>query len=139
MTRYKVIIEYDGKNFCGWQKQKALISVQGTIEESLYKFCGKNISVFGAGRTDKGVHAKGQVAHFDIEEGDLEDKNYKLGKLTMGLNFYLSRACNNEISIIKTSKVDKEFHSRFSAKGRKYKYTILKLILLKACQISFRV
>jgi len=125
MTRYKVIIEYDGKNFCGWQKQKALISVQGTIEESLYKFCGKNISVFGAGRTDKGVHASGQVAHFDIEEGALEDKNDKLGKLTMGLNFYLSRACNNEISIFETSKVDEEFHSRFSAKGRKYKYTIL--------------
>ena len=125
MTRYKVIIEYDGKNFCGWQKQKALISVQGTIEDSLYKFCGKNISIFGAGRTDKGVHASGQVAHFDIEEDDLEDKNDKLGKLTMGLNFYLSRACNNEISIIETSKVDEEFHSRFSAKGRKYKYTIL--------------
>ena len=125
MTRYKVIIEYDGKNFCGWQKQKALISVQGTIEDSLYKFCGKNISIFGAGRTDKGVHASGQVAHFDIEEDDLEDKNDKLGKLTMGLNFYLSRACNNEISIIETSKVDAEFHSRFLAKGRKYKYTIL--------------
>ena len=125
MTRYKVIIEYDGKNFCGWQKQRSLISIQGTIEESLYKFCGKNISVFGAGRTDKGVHATGQVAHFDLEESDLEDKNCKLGQLTMGLNFYLSRACNNEISIIQTSKVDEEFHSRFSAKGRKYKYTIL--------------
>ena len=125
MTKYKLIIEYDGKNFCGWQKQKDLISVQGTIEESLFKFCRKNISIFGAGRTDKGVHASGQVAHFDLEEDGLEDKNDKLGKLTMGLNFYLSRACMNEISIIETTKVDSEFHARFSAKERKYKYTIL--------------
>ena len=125
MTKYKLIIEYDGKNFCGWQKQKGLISVQGTIEESLFKFCRKNIPIFGAGRTDKGVHASGQVAHFDLEEDDLEDKNDKLGKLTMGLNFYLSRACMNEISIIETTKVDSEFHARFSAKERKYKYTIL--------------
>ena len=125
MTRYKVTIEYDGKNFCGWQSQKNLVSVQGTIEESLYKFCGKKVSIFGAGRTDKGVHASGQVAHFDIDEDFLEDKNLKLGKLTMGLNFYLSRMCKNEISIIETNKVKEKFHARFSAKGRKYKYTIL--------------
>lgn len=125
MTRYKLIIEYDGKNFCGWQNQKNLITVQGRIEESIYKFCGKNISIFGAGRTDTGVHALGQVAHLDIDEKELEDKNDKLGKLTMGLNFYLSRSCNNEISILKTSKVDTKFHARFSAIGRKYKYTIL--------------
>jgi tRNA pseudouridine38-40 synthase len=125
MARYKLTIEYDGKNFCGWQNQKSLVTVQGKIEESLYKFCGNKISVFGAGRTDTGVHATGQVAHLDIDEEELEDKDNKLGKLTMGLNFYLSRLCNNEISILKTVKVEKEFHARFSAIGRKYKYTIL--------------
>ena len=125
MTRYKVTIEYDGKNFCGWQNQKNLLTVQGTIEKSLYKFCGKKISIFGAGRTDTGVHASGQVAHFDLNEDSLEDQNGKLGKLTMGLNFYLSRICKNEISIIETNKVEEKFHARFSAKGRKYKYTIL--------------
>ena len=87
MTRYKVTIEYDGKKFCGWQNQKNLLTVQGTIEKSLYKFCGKKISIFGAGRTDTGVHASGQVAHFDLNEDSLEDQNGQLGKLTMGLNF----------------------------------------------------
>jgi len=125
MTRYKLTIEYDGKNFCGWQSQKNLTSVQGTIEESLYKFCGERISIFGAGRTDTGVHASGQVAHFDLNQDFLEDKKHALGKLTMGLNFYLSRICKNEISIIETNKVEENFHARFSAKGRKYKYTIL--------------
>jgi len=125
MTRYKLTIEYDGKNFCGWQSQKNLTSVQGTIEESLYKFCGERISIFGAGRTDTGVHASGQVAHFDLNQDFLEDKKLALGKLTMGLNFYLSRICKNEISIIETNKVEENFHARFSAKGRKYKYTIL--------------
>jgi tRNA pseudouridine38-40 synthase len=125
MTRYKLIIEYDGKNFCGWQKQKNMVTVQGTIEESLYKFFGKTISIYGAGRTDTGVHASGQVAHFDMEQDKMEDSKTKLGKLTMGLNFYLSRQCNNEISIVNTIKVNNEFHARFSAKGRKYKYTIL--------------
>jgi len=125
MIRYKLTIEYDGKNFNGWQQQKGMKTIQGVIEESLFKFSGKNITIYGAGRTDAGVHAIGQVAHFDLNEEGLEDKNLKLGKLTMGLNFYLSRLCDNRISILETNKVSNKFHSRFSAKGRKYKYSIL--------------
>ena len=125
MNRYKLTIEYDGKNFNGWQKQKGMKTIQGVIEESLFKFSGKKITIYGAGRTDTGVHATGQVAHLDLNEEGLEDKNSKLGKLTMGLNFYLSRLCDNRISIIETIKVDNEFHARFSAIGRKYKYCIL--------------
>ena len=125
MNRYKLTIEYDGKDFNGWQKQKGMETIQGAIEESLLKFSGKNITIYGAGRTDTGVHATGQVAHFDLDESGLEDKNSKLGKLTMGLNFYLSRLYENKISILETNKVSNEFHSRFSAKGRKYKYCIL--------------
>ena len=125
MNRYKLTIEYDGKNFNGWQKQKNMKTVQGIIEESLFKFSGKKITIYGAGRTDTGVHASGQVAHFDIKESGLEDKNSKLGKLTMGVNFYLSRLSDNRVSILETKKVTDEFHSRFSAKGRKYKYSIL--------------
>ncbi len=125
MNRYKLTIEYDGKNFNGWQKQKGMKTIQGVIEESLFKFSGKNITIYGAGRTDTGVHASGQVAHFDIDESGLEDKNSKLGKLTMGINFYLSRLCDSNISILETKKVSNEFHSRFSAKARKYKYSIL--------------
>ena len=125
MNRYKLTIEYDGKTFNGWQKQKNMKTVQGIIEESLFKFSGKKITIYGAGRTDTGVHASGQVAHFDIKESGLEDKNSKLGKLTMGVNFYLSRLSDNRVSILETKKVTDEFHSRFSAKGRKYKYSIL--------------
>lgn len=125
MPRYKIIIEYDGKNFSGWQNQKGLKTIQEAIENSLFKFSGKKISIYGAGRTDTGVHAKGQVAHFDLNLSSLEDKNKKLGKLTMGINYYLSREFKNQISILSTNKVPKSFHARFSAKYRKYQYTIL--------------
>ena len=125
MPRYKIIIEYDGKNFSGWQNQKGLKTIQEAIENSLFKFSGKKISIYGAGRTDTGVHAKGQVAHFDLNLSSLEDKNKKLGKLTMGINYYLSREFKNQISILSTKKVPKSFHARFSAKYRKYQYTIL--------------
>ena len=125
MNRYKLTIEYDGKDFNGWQKQKGMRTIQGVIEESLLKFSGKNITIYGAGRTDTGVHASGQVAHLDINIDGLEDKNLKLGKLTMGLNFYLSRLCDNKVSILETKRVSEEFHARFSAISRKYKYSIL--------------
>ena len=104
MNRYKLTIEYDGKDFSGWQKQKGMRTIQGIIEESLLNFSGKNITVYGAGRTDTGVHAAGQVAHLDINIDGLEDKNFKLGKLTMGLNFYLSRLCDNKVTILETKK-----------------------------------
>ena len=139
MNRYKLTIEYDGKNFNGWQKQKNMKTVQGIIEESLFKFSGKKITIYGAGRTDTGVHASGQVAHFDIKESGLEDKNSKLGKLTMGVNFYLSRLSDNRVSILETKKVTDEFHSRFSAKGRKYKYSILDVSLEKLTQQKEKV
>ena len=125
MNRYKLTIEYDGKDFSGWQKQKGMRTIQGIIEESLLNFSGKNITVYGAGRTDTGVHAAGQVDHLDINIDGLEDKNFKLGKLTMGLNFYLSRLCDNKVTILETKKVNEEFHARFSAISRKYKYSIL--------------
>ena len=125
MPRYKITIEYDGKNFSGWQNQKGLRTVQNAIENSIKKFCGKKISVYAAGRTDTGVHAKGQVAHLDLEEESLEDKKGKLGKFTMGVNYYLSRNFKNEVVILNTTKVNTEFHARFSAKNRIYNYSIL--------------
>ncbi len=125
MTRYKITIEYDGKNYNGWQAQKGLNTIQGALEESVQLFCGEKVSIYGAGRTDTGVHASGQVAHLDLDIESIEDKKNKLGKLTMGINYYLSRNFNNEITIISSKKVNQEFHARFSAKYRRYKYTIL--------------
>ena len=125
MPRYKITIEYDGKNYNGWQAQKGLRTVQKAIEQSIEKFCGKKISIYGAGRTDTGVHASGQVAHFDLDMDSIEDQKDKLGKLTMGVNYYLSRNFDSEISIISSEQVNEKFHARFSAKYRKYKYSIL--------------
>ena len=125
MTRYKITIEYDGKNYNGWQAQKGLNTIQGALEESVQLFCGEKVSIYGAGRTDTGVHASGQVAHLDLDIESIEDKKNKLGKLTMGVNYYLSRNFNNEITIISSKKVNQEFHARFSAKYRRYKYAIL--------------
>ena len=125
MTRYKIIVEYDGADFHGWQRQKKLKTIQGELESAAYKFSGEKITVFGAGRTDTGVHAIAQVAHLDISNPSLEDKKDKLGKLTMGLNFYLARDTQNKISVLKTQKVSNTFHARFSAISRCYIYTIL--------------
>ena len=85
MPRYKITIEYDGKNFHGWQNQQGLRTVQNAIEDSIKKFCGKKISIYAAGRTDTGVHAKGQVAHLDLREESLEDKKGKLGRSKLRL------------------------------------------------------
>src|SRR5690606_19209586 len=68
MTRWKIAIEYDGGAFSGWQKQKDALSVQQVVEEAIRKFTGENVALVVAGRTDAGVHALGQVAHFDIKK-----------------------------------------------------------------------
>ena len=125
MPRYKITIEYDGQDFHGWQRQNKLKTIQGELETALYKFCGEKIKVFGAGRTDTGVHALAQVAHLDVDKNKLEDKLNKLGKLTLGLNYYLTRSTSNKISVLNTKKVKDSFHARFSALSRSYKYTIL--------------
>ena len=66
MPRYKMVIEYDGTNFCGWQKQKDGISIQEELEKALFVFAHEEAEIYGSGRTDAGVHAYGQVAHFDL-------------------------------------------------------------------------
>ena len=116
--RVKLCIEYDGTNYVGWQKQKTGLSVQNEIEISLKKIFKKEIALFVAGRTDSGVHAKEQVAHFDI------DSKIKPSKISSAINFYLKRS-NNRISILKSCEVDDSFHSRFSARKRTYFYRIL--------------
>ena len=116
MIRYKVTIEYEGTGYSGWQRQENQISVQSAIEEALYKFSQENALITGSGRTDSGVHATGQVAHFDLS------KKFELKNVVNGLNFFLKP---QPISIRDCQIVDENFNARFSAKKRYYRYFIL--------------
>ncbi len=116
MQRYKIIIEYDGSGYVGWQKQDNGISIQESLEESIKSLTSETVQVFGAGRTDAGVHALGQVAHFDLK------KKCTTREIQEGLNQYLKPRL---IAIIDAKVVSKDFHARFSAKKRIYSYTIV--------------
>lgn len=114
----KLNIEYDGSNYVGWQSQLNGKSIQGEIEKSLIKIFKRKIPLYVAGRTDAGVHALDQVAHFEIDGGiDIDPK-----KLCMAINYYLGK--HNQIIITKSSKENLKFHSRFSASERIYLYKI---------------
>ena len=115
MSKYKIIIEYEGTNYVGWQKQNNGYSIQEELEKAIFKLSGEKISVFGAGRTDAGVHALGQVAHFDLK------KIYYLDNIRDGLNQHLRP---QPIAILKAEKVRENFHARFSAQKRTYQYLI---------------
>tara|TARA_Y200000002_G_scaffold150240_1_gene124201 strand:- start:62 stop:811 length:750 start_codon:yes stop_codon:yes gene_type:complete len=119
IKRIKIIIEYDGSDYVGWQNQKNGKSIQGEIEKALLELFNKKINLSGAGRTDAGVHARGQVAHFDIEY-----KNIDIKKLCKSLNYILSKN-KNRITILKCSLEKNNFHSRFSVRKKKYVYKIL--------------
>lgn len=116
MNNYKIIIQYDGTNYSGWQYQNNAISIQQVITESIEKILREKINLIGAGRTDAGVHAFGQVANF------LSDKIFDCNKFHYSLNSILPK----DIAIRKVEKVDIEFNSRFSAKDRTYVYLFSK-------------
>jgi len=113
----KLVIEYDGTNYIGWQKQENGKSIQSEIEKSLSKIFKKKITIHVAGRTDSGVHALGQVAHFEV------DTKIQPKQIAMAINYHLGK--KNHIVILKSSKEKKTFHSRFSALERIYEYKIL--------------
>ena len=115
--RYKVTIEYDGVPFVGWQKQDNGLAVQECIENAISSLSQEKVIVFGAGRTDAGVHAVGQVAHFDILNKEFEED-----VITNALNNHLRPY---PISIRKTEIVNENFHSRFDAIERKYLYRVI--------------
>ena len=122
--RVKLTIEYDGTGFYGWQKQNDSVSVQEVIEQAISKVfnSSETIELYGAGRTDTGVHATGQVAHFEIfNEKLISTWQNNIAKLADAINFYL---LNQAIVIIKSEIVSDDFHARFSAKMRHYKYLI---------------
>ena len=116
MPRYKITVEYDGTGLCGWQKQNDAPSIQQHLQEAVKKFCGEEIAVIASGRTDAGVHAVGQVAHFDIS------KKYKTYNVMHGINFYLDEL---SIKVVKAQIAKPDFNARFSAKRRYYRYHII--------------
>ena len=116
MQRYKIKIEYDGTPFVGWQIQKNGLSVQEVLQKAIFNFSNEKVIITGAGRTDSGVHAYEQVAHFDLE------KKIEKKKFLPGINNHIS---NKSISILKINKTSKKFHARFDAKKRTYQYVII--------------
>lgn len=116
MPRFRITIEYDGGPFVGWQVQDNGPSVQGAIATAIEALSGETVSLFGAGRTDAGVHARGQVAHFDLS------RDWDVDRIRDGLNHHLKPA---PVSVLDAVEVDGEFHARFSATARHYLYRII--------------
>ena len=112
--RYALGVEYDGKNYHGWQRQKNAVSVQQTLERALSKIADEKIEVVCAGRTDTGVNATNQVVHFET------DKIRKDVAWTLGVNTHLPQ----DIAVAWVKEVSDEFHARFSATARRYRYII---------------
>lgn len=115
MTRYRITIEYDGRGFSGWQRQKQQASVQGTIEAALRVISGEDIAIHAAGRTDTGVHACGQVAHFDMA------RPFTPFRLLEAIN---ARLRPQPIAIVECAEAP-GFHARFDCIGRSYRYRII--------------
>ena len=120
MNRYKLTIEYDGRGLVGWQRQDNGPSVQQLLEEAGAKLAGHEVAVVGAGRTDAGVHAGGQVAHVDLKKDLAPDR------VRDGLNFWMrAEGRETQVAVLSADRVPEEFHARFSAIGRRYLYRIV--------------
>ena len=116
MQRYKIKIEYEGTPFVGWQFQKNGQSIQEVLQKAIFKFSKEKVIVIGAGRTDSGVHALGQTAHFDLK------KKISKKKILPAINQNIE---NKSVTVLKVIKVNKKFHARHDAKRRTYQYFIV--------------
>ena len=116
MQRYKIKIEYEGTPFVGWQFQKNGQSVQEVLQKAIFNFSREKVIITGAGRTDSGVHALAQVAHFDLK------KKIKIKSLLPAINQSIG---NQPVTVLKINKINKKFHARFDAKKRTYQYIII--------------
>ena len=114
-NRYKLTFEYDGTDFNGWQKQPEGRTVQRVIEDALSTFYQDEIEIIGQGRTDGGVHAKAQVAHADLPSKYTAERLYRA----------MSGLLPVDVALIQAEKIDADFHARFHAVSRRYKYVIL--------------
>ena len=115
MNNIKLTLEYDGTNYYGWQKQKGMKTIQGEIEEALFLVTKEKCEVTGSSRTDAGVHAKGFIANFKT------NSNVPPERFREALNVKLP----NDIVVVKSEKVEDDFHARYCAKGKTYEYYIL--------------
>jgi tRNA pseudouridine38-40 synthase len=115
MPRFKLVIEYDGTTFVGWQIQEGGLSVQGLIGDAVAAFSGERVTLYGAGRTDAGVHALGQVAHFDLA------RDWRADRVRDALNAQLRP---HPIAVLSAEKVDSDFDARRLARRRHYLYRI---------------
>lgn len=112
MRRIHLIVEYDGTDYAGWQRQSNAMTVQEKLEDAVKKLTGETVCVHGASRTDAGVHALGQSAHFDTESRIPADK----------FSFALNTILPPDIRVSRSGEVSEAFHSRFSGKGKRYRY-----------------
>ena len=115
MRRIRILIEYEGTRYSGWQLQVKQVSIQGVLERKLHKITGEKIRVIGSGRTDAGVHAEGQVAHFQTSS------TMKTGEILKALNSLLPP----DIVVKKVEEAKPDFHAQISATRKTYRYTIL--------------
>lgn len=116
MPRYKFTVEYDGRPFCGWQRQSNGPSVQAVIERAIKSFCGETVTIGGAGRTDAGVHATGQVAHADLS------RDWPAETVLRAVNFHCQP---DAVVLLDCERMHDGFDSRFSAIRRSYRYRIV--------------
>lgn len=116
MPRYRLTIEYDGTQFFGWQRQLGQISVQQVVEEAILGFCGEDVRLQAAGRTDSGVHARGQVVHFDLT------REWDAFRVSEAMNYHLKP---HAVAVVDAQEVGEDFEARFSAIARHYEYRIL--------------
>lgn len=112
---YKLLIQYDGTDFHGWQSQEGFRTVQGEIEHALSLIEGKSVAVFGSGRTDAGVHAEGQVASVELQ------REISPRKLRAAINGNIGR----DVRVLEAEEVDSEFHARYSAREKTYVYRVV--------------
>ena len=114
MRNIKLTIEYDGKDFNGWQKQPNKLNIQGEIERAIRNITGEEVDLYASGRTDAGVHALGQVANFKTES------KIPIEKIAIAINSQVK----NSIRIIQAEEVEENFHSRYNCKQKTYRYII---------------
>lgn len=115
MPRYRLLLEYDGGPFVGWQRQENGLSVQEVLEGAIFALSGETVATVAAGRTDAGVHALGQVAHFDLA------RDFEPATVRDALNFHMKP---NPVAVREAALADPDFHARFSATSRSYVYRI---------------
>ncbi len=115
MPRYKITVEYDGSGFVGWQRQKNGLGVQQVLEEAIRGFSGQTVTLYAAGRTDAGVHALGQVAHFDLQ------KEFATDTVRDAINFHVKPA---PVAVLKAEPAKANFDARRSARQRSYLYRL---------------